>query len=379
MFSERYNNSFLTLYLQYKGKPMRLGTVEKAEGEKRLKLAEEKIREWSQGKDATNHPSYNWVRDELERLKIRCVVAPDALRSSGTNDDVTKKYSVYVSKNNNYLHKQLLHITVNLSSSICNLKYRELKTYIYLGAFTREQGVMRRKEAREFIERIIREKNTTPTVTWMRNALERERFRDAKAEHNSLKRNFDKTNEDGVSNGTGDDHDRAAKKKRVMVDKEEDGTLGSTCPIDTNGSDHDRPVKKKKKNVDKIDIKSNDDFSMKKKRVIEDIKTMSTNGISHDLLGDVKKLKDDGQNEVKQSNDNQNVRENNIPNRDSVYDDSDIKSSKARDNRNNDTNEVEKETNIGKKMMKIEEDGQNEQNDMNSRIVSLLIFLNMCV
>lgn len=82
---------------------MQLGTGEKAEGEKRLKLAKEKIREWTQGKDATNHPSYNWVRDELERLQIRCLVARGTcIRSSGMDKDVPKPFSVYVSKCNTY-------------------------------------------------------------------------------------------------------------------------------------------------------------------------------------------------------------------------------------------------------------------------------------
>lgn len=240
---------------------------------------------------------------------------------------------------------------------------------------------MKRKEAKDFIERIIREKKTTPTLVWMKNALEREQIRENKADHNSLKRNIDKINEDGVCNGTSDDHHRPAKKMRVeetvVVNKMRDEALGRNCPIDTNDIDHDRPVKKKITNVDNINAKSNDDCSMKKKRMIEGVKRMNSNCTDHDLSGDAKKLKDDGQSEIKH-NDNQYVRQNKVLNRDIAHDGSDVKSIKARDNGNINTNEVEEETSIGiqKKLMKIEEDRQYEQKDMNSCIVSLLIFLN---
>ena len=55
----------------------------KHEGESRIKLAQVKIREWTEGIDVSKHPDYDWVKNELERLKIRYIAAPNKRKRNG--------------------------------------------------------------------------------------------------------------------------------------------------------------------------------------------------------------------------------------------------------------------------------------------------------
>jgi len=142
---QRTNATRRQFNINYKSKGIYLGRFTNEDGNERVQTAKELFEKW-----LNESKTYGWVKNELERRKIRVL--------SGLSGRQLNQVS---EKDNNE----------SLDKTIAQVQYK--KKNIYLGKYRPKEHSMKRGMAKEYIEKWCNEREKDPSFGWVVAELER--------------------------------------------------------------------------------------------------------------------------------------------------------------------------------------------------------------